>query len=155
MINSKILSSVLNPHWQILENSSRNFSENSVFWGVRKTVLLENSPNFFQNFRFRGMSSTDFWKTHPTKFFEYVVSFCKISGHELDCFLKTRPYFDDFARNRSDFSRNPPGICFIFRLKCSFAGLKKIYSQNLVNPFLRQESPVVLQPFRQKLSRFS
>ena len=37
----------VNTYWQILENSSRNFSELSVF---------------------RGMSRADFWKTHPQKF---------------------------------------------------------------------------------------
>ena len=34
----------LDPYWQILENSSRNFPEISVFWGV---------------------TQTDFWKTRP------------------------------------------------------------------------------------------
>ena len=47
------------------------------------------------------MSLTDFWKTNPSMFCEYVFSCCGISGHELDRFLeKTRPYLDKFSRNR-------------------------------------------------------
>ena len=33
----------LNPYLQILENSSRNFSEIFIFWVVTQAVLLENS----------------------------------------------------------------------------------------------------------------
>ena len=48
--------------WQILENISRNFVKISVF---------------------RGKSWTDFWKTPPSIFCEYLFSFCKISGYQL------------------------------------------------------------------------
>ena len=33
----------INPYLQILENSSRNFSEIFIFWVVTQAVLLENS----------------------------------------------------------------------------------------------------------------
>ena len=55
---------------------------------------------------FRGVTKTDFWKTHPQKFDEYLFSFCKISGYESDSY----PFLDEFYRNRS-VSR--PGICSI------------------------------------------
>ena len=42
---------------------------------------------FVRNFNFRGISWTVFWKIHPSIFCEYLFSFCKISGHELDRFL--------------------------------------------------------------------
>ena len=47
-----------NPYWQILENSSRIFSEISVFQGV---------------------SRTDFWTIHPSIFCQYLFSFWTIS----------------------------------------------------------------------------
>ena len=37
----------INPYWQIMENSSRNFSEIFIFRVVTQAVLLENSSNFF------------------------------------------------------------------------------------------------------------
>ena len=55
----------LNP-WQILENSSRNFPEISVFRGVTQTDFWKTHPVFFRNFNFRGMRWTDFWKIHPS-----------------------------------------------------------------------------------------
>ena len=42
----------LNTYWQILENSSRNFSEISVFWAMAQTVSLTKSSNFFSKFHF-------------------------------------------------------------------------------------------------------
>ena len=49
----------INPFWQILENSSKLFSENfSVF---------------------RVMSWTEFWKTHPK-----ISGNLSLPGHELD-----------------------------------------------------------------------
>ena len=71
---------IFNPYWEISENSSRKFFEISVFRGVKKT---------------------DFWKTNPLMFCEYLFSFCKISGHELDRFLENSSYLDKFSRNRS------------------------------------------------------
>ena len=37
----------INPYLQILENSSRNFSEIFIFWVVTQAVLLENSSRQF------------------------------------------------------------------------------------------------------------
>ena len=37
------------PYWRILENSSRNFSEISVFWGVIQTDFWKTHPIFFRN----------------------------------------------------------------------------------------------------------
>ena len=48
----------LNPYWQIMENSSRNFSEIFIFWVVTQTVLLENSSNVFSKFEFWGVTQT-------------------------------------------------------------------------------------------------
>ena len=48
----------LNPNWQILENSSRNFSEMSVF---------------------RGVSQTDLWKVFPGKLIQFFLQI-SISG---------------------------------------------------------------------------
>ena len=65
-------------YWQILENSSRNFPK----------------------FQFSEVTESDFWKFHPNfSEFEFL-------GHD-SCsmrwtdFWKTRPYLDDFSRNRS------------------------------------------------------
>ena len=33
----------INPYWQIMENSSRNFPKIFIFWVVTQAVLLENS----------------------------------------------------------------------------------------------------------------
>ena len=41
-------------YWQILENSSRNFSKIFIFRVVTQTVYLENSSNFFSKFQIRG-----------------------------------------------------------------------------------------------------
>ena len=46
--------SQLNPYWQILENSSRNFSEISVFRGVTQTDFWKTHPVFFRNFNYRA-----------------------------------------------------------------------------------------------------
>ena len=37
----------LNPYWQIMENSFRNFPDIFIFRVVRQVVLLEKSSNFF------------------------------------------------------------------------------------------------------------
>ena len=57
--------SIINPYWQILENSSRKFSEISVFRVVTQVDFWKTEPVFFRNLNFRGMSWTDFWKTPP------------------------------------------------------------------------------------------
>ena len=54
---------------------------------------------FFRNFHFRGMSRTNFWKTHSQKFDEYLLNFWKISGHKPDRFLENS-YLDEFSRKR-------------------------------------------------------
>ena len=83
----------LNPYWQILENSSRNFSEISVFRGVTQTDFWKTHPVFFRNFNFRGVSRIDFWKIHPSIFCEYLFSFCIISARvmpqnsKIDCWI--------------------------------------------------------------------
>ena len=77
-----------NHYWQILENSSRIYSEISVFRRVTQTDFWQTQPVFFRNFNFRGMSWTDFWKIHPSIFCDYLFSFCSISGYELDRFLE-------------------------------------------------------------------
>ena len=59
-----------NSYWQILENSSRNFSEISVFRGVTQTDFWKTDPVFFRDFNFQSMSWTDFWKIHPSSFCE-------------------------------------------------------------------------------------
>ena len=51
MTKKKEVSLVISPFWQILENSSRSFSEISVF---------------------RGVTQMDFWKTRPV-FFEIHI----------------------------------------------------------------------------------
>ena len=54
----------MNPYWQIVENSSNNFSEISTFRVVKQTDFLEN-VNFSEFSIFSVMSSTGFWKTTP------------------------------------------------------------------------------------------
>ena len=52
-----LISAVFNPYWQIMENSSKNFSKIFIFRVVTQAVLLENSSNFFRNFN----SGTSHW----------------------------------------------------------------------------------------------
>ena len=64
-----------NPYWQIMENSSRNFSEIFIFRVVTQAVLLENSsiknPEYLFNFFDSWASHRPFyWKTHPFEFFD-------------------------------------------------------------------------------------
>ena len=52
-----------NPYWQIMENSSRNFSEIFIFRVVTQAVLLENSSiknheYLFSFFQFWGVTQT-------------------------------------------------------------------------------------------------
>ena len=54
--------SIINPYWQILENSSRNFPKISVI---------------------RHATQTDFWKTHPVFFSKF-----QFQEHEVDRFLE-------------------------------------------------------------------
>ena len=88
----------INPYWQILENSSKNFSEISVFRGVTQTDFWKTHPVLFRNFNFRGMSWTDFWKIHASFFCKNLFSFCTISayisGHDQYRFLENSSIFD-------------------------------------------------------------
>ena len=54
--------------------------------------ILENSSKNFPKFQFfRGVTQTDFWKTHPSfRIFKFSWGF----------FWKTSPYLDEFSRNR-------------------------------------------------------
>ena len=71
----------VNPYWQIMENSSRNFSEIFIFRVVTQAVLLENSSiknheylfSFFFN---SGASHRPFyWKTHPAQMLHIIYGF--------------------------------------------------------------------------------
>ena len=46
----------INPYWQILKNSSRKFSEISVLRGVTQTDFWKTHPIFSPNFNFWGTS---------------------------------------------------------------------------------------------------
>ena len=50
---------ILNPYWQIMENSSRNFSEIFIFRVVRQAVLLENSS--IPIFRLKPYTICNIW----------------------------------------------------------------------------------------------
>ena len=70
----------LNPYWEIMENSSRNFSEIFIFRVVTRAVLLENSSIFFEiSILGRHNSKPFYWKTRPLKImsisFQYSVFF--------------------------------------------------------------------------------
>ena len=89
-------STLVRTYWQILENSSKNVTEISVFRVVTQTDFWKTHPVFFRNFNFRGMSLNNIWKIHPSIFCEYLFSFCKISakyyrGRSLTDFQKTNP----------------------------------------------------------------
>jgi len=63
----------LNPYWQILENSSRKFSKISVFRGVTQTDFWKTHPVFFRNFNFRGhiwMCFPDIGLAHTPEIFQ-------------------------------------------------------------------------------------
>ena len=87
--DKQISTSLLNPYWKILENSSRIFSEISVFRGVTQTDFWKTRPVFFRNFNFRGMSWTVFWKIHPSFCWEPSIqiwtSFPEVGNYEIDC----------------------------------------------------------------------
>ena len=54
-----------NPYWQIMENSSRNFSKIFIFWVVTQAVLLENSSSFFSKFQFWGVTQAVLLENSP------------------------------------------------------------------------------------------
>ena len=88
------------PYWQILENSSRNFSESPVCRGVTQTDFWKTHP-VFQNLNFRGMTWTNFGKIHPSFFVRTYSVSVKYRGMSLSDSWKTGPYLDEFSINRS------------------------------------------------------
>ena len=77
----------LNPFWQILENSSRNFPEISVFRGVTQTDFWKTHPVFFRNLNFRGMSWIQVWMSFQ-KSVCVTLRKTEISGKFLDEFSR-------------------------------------------------------------------
>ena len=63
-----------NPYWQILVNSSRNFSGISVLRVISQTVLMESLSNFISKFQLRGHESDRFTgKIIHVNFMSYSV----------------------------------------------------------------------------------
>ena len=122
---------IFNPYWQIMENSTRNFSGIFIFRVVIQAVLVENSSRkiskisifrgrpisgkliqFFRDFNFGAMSLTDFWKTHP-------------------CVKALKNCLDEFSRNRSSSlpqNWNLEKIGCVFQKSVHTANLKKTES---------------------------
>ena len=73
-VNLEMYWKFFNPYWQILENSSRNFS----FPGCDADGLLENSSSIFSKFQFPGHEQGRFLE-NLSIIFLYLFSFCKIS----------------------------------------------------------------------------
>ena len=71
---------ILNPYWQILENSSRNFSKIFIFWVVTQAVLLENSSSFFSKFKFWGVTQAVLLENSSIKNHGYLFSFVQFWG---------------------------------------------------------------------------
>ena len=71
---------LINPYKQIVENSSRNFSEIFIFWVVTQAVLLENSSNFFLKFQFWGVTQAVLLENSSIKNHEYLFSFFQFWG---------------------------------------------------------------------------
>ena len=63
----------INPYWQILENSSRNFSKIFIFWVVTQAVLLENSSSFFFEIQILGRHTGRFTGKLIHSNFEYIT----------------------------------------------------------------------------------
>ena len=96
----------LDPYCQILEKSSRNFCEISVFRGVTQTDSWQTHPVIFSNFNFRDMSWTDFWKIHPSIFWR-PIQFLYLIG------VRARPISGKLIQNNiccvlDEFSGNRP-----------------------------------------------
>ena len=71
---------IINPYLQILENSSKNFSEIFIFWVVTQAVLLENSSSFFSKFQFWGITQTVLLENSSIKNHGHLFSFFKFWG---------------------------------------------------------------------------
>ena len=72
--------SSLNPYWQIMENSSRKFSEMFIFRVVTQAVLLENSSiknheYLFSFFQFWGVTQTVLLENSSRQFFKSFFNF--------------------------------------------------------------------------------
>ena len=70
----------VNPYWQIMENSSRNFPKIFIFWVVTQAVLLENSSSFFSKFQFWGVTQAVLLENSSIKNHEYLFSFFQFWG---------------------------------------------------------------------------
>ena len=75
-----------NPYWQILENSSRNFSKIFIFWVVTQAVLLENSSSFFSKFKFWGVTQAVLLENSSIKNHGHLFSFFLILGRHTGRF---------------------------------------------------------------------
>ena len=87
---------LFNPYWQILENSSRNFSEISVLRDVTYADFWKIPPIFFRNFNFR--SQTHFWKMYPLlanpgKLIQKLFRNFGFPGCDTDGFLENSSIF--------------------------------------------------------------
>jgi len=110
---------MVNTHWQILENSSRNCPEISVFRGGTQTDSWKTHPVSFRNFNFRVISWTDLWET--------------------------RPYLDEFSRNRS-VSR-PGELKFRENFWMSFPGfVNKGFARHSLNIIFRRNALFWMSP---------
>ena len=95
-----------NTYWQIMENSSRNFSEIFIFWVVTKAVLLENLSIFFEisilgrhTDRFTGkLNHSNFLieTIHPTYDIWYVTFGLDEFSNEVACVTPQNSPIDDW-----------------------------------------------------------
>jgi len=72
--------STINPYLQILENSSRNFSEIFIFWVVTQAVPPENSSRHFSKFHFWGVTQAASPENPSTKNHGHLFSFPQLRG---------------------------------------------------------------------------
>ena len=100
----------INPYWQIMENSSRIFSEIFIF--RTQAVLLENSSiffeisilgrhtgrftgkliHFFRNFNSGASHRLFHWKTHPLKIMSTYSVFFNSGASHRPFYWKTHPF---------------------------------------------------------------
>ena len=82
---------MLNPYWQIMENSSRNFPKIFIFWVVTQAVLLENSSSFFSKFQFWGVTQAVLLENPSIKNHGYLFSFFNSGASHRPFYWKTHP----------------------------------------------------------------
>ena len=84
------------------------FFWNLSFPGCDQDGFLENSSRIFSKFQF-PRHELDFWKIYPSLSCEYLFSFFRIWGSELDRFLGNSSIFakmmDEFSIDRSSSCR--------------------------------------------------